>query len=180
MNKVAKFEKVSYDQFKKDWLGEFKDKYSDDLDLKELDTIIRRIYDSIKLPERSTKHSAGYDFHCPAFTYLGAGRAIKIPTGIKCKIDEGWVLQCYPRSSYGFKYGVRLANTVGIIDGDYYNNINNEGHILIKLANDSVLGGNIKIEAGDAFCQGIFLPYGVTCDDNAEAERVGGIGSTGK
>lgn len=178
MNRIAKFEKVSYEQFKKDWVDAFPIKYGDWED-DMIDNMIHNIYNSIQLPKRSTKGSAGYDFHSPDSFVIPSHGTIKIPTGIRCKIDNGWVLQCYPRSSYGFKYGVHLANTVGIIDEDYYN-ANNEGHIFIKLVNDSTLAKPIEIRANDSFCQGIFVPYGVTEDDDVTDIRTGGIGSTGR
>jgi dUTP pyrophosphatase len=103
--------------------------------------------------------------------------SVTIPTGIRCKIDEGWVLQIYPRSGHGFKYGVHLANSCGIIDEDYYG-ADNEGHIQVKLVNDSLLKKQIELAQGDGFCQGVFVPYGITVDDEANAKRVGGFGST--
>ena len=178
MSRVAKFEKVSYEQFKKDWLDTFAQKYNDwDEDM--IDMAVRQVYDSIKLPKRATSGSAGYDFFCPTKLTISLNEAIKIPTGIRCKMATGCVLQCYPRSGQGFKYGVHLANTVGIIDEDYYGS-NNEGHIFIKLVNDSVLTRMIELKAGDAFCQGILIPYGITVDDDVEEVRNGGFGSTDK
>jgi dUTP pyrophosphatase len=179
MKRVAKFEKVSYAQFKKDWLDTFSNKYND-WDEDAIDRIVKDIYDSIKLPTRSTTGSAGHDFHCPYNFMIPVNESIKIPTGIKCYMEEGWVLQCYPRSSHGFKYGLHLANGVGIVDQDYYNNASNEGHIFIKIVNDSVLAKTIELETGSAFCQGLFIPFGVTYDDNVNDMRSGGIGSTGK
>ena len=180
MNRIAKFEKVSYDQFKKDWLDTFPNKFNDDWTEDEVDKVIRNIYDSIELPKRGTSGSAGYDFHCPSYITIPINSSIKIPTGIKCYMYDGWVLECYPRSSYGFKYGACLANTVGIVDKDYYDNTNNEGHIFIKLVNDSVLAKPIEINTGDAFCQGILTPFGITYDDDTTEIRTGGIGSTNK
>ena len=179
MNRIAQFEKVSFKQFKKDWLDTFSHKYND-WDDNEIDKAIYDIYTSIKLPKRATSGSAGYDFHCPSKLAIPLNGSIKIPTGIKCYMEEGWVLQCYPRSSHGFKHGSHLANTVGIIDKDYYNNENNEGHIFIKLVNDSTLAvSNVNIDTGDAFCQGILIPFGITYDDKTDETRIGGIGSTG-
>jgi dUTP pyrophosphatase len=179
MEQIAQFDKVCFKQFKKDWLDTFAKKY-DGWDEDTVDKIVRDIYDHIELPKRSTRGSAGYDFHCPCNLTIHVNEAVKIPTGIKCYMETGWVLQCYPRSSYGFKYGAYLANSVGIIDEDYYNNSNNEGHIFIKLVNDSVLAKPVEINANDAFCQGIFIRYGITYDDNVTEARVGGIGSTNK
>lgn len=179
MHRIAKFEKVSYDQFKKDWLDTF-DRYAyENLSEEETDSAIRNIYDAIKLPKRATAKSAGYDFFSPINFILEVNETIKIPTGIRCWIDDGWYLKGHPRSGYGFKYGVKLANTTGIIDGDYYD-AKNEGHIFFKLVNDSVLAKRIELNTGDAFCQGIFSEYGVTLDDDVTEVRVGGFGSTNK
>lgn len=180
MNRIAQFEKVSYEQFKKDWLDTFANKFNE-VDDETIDVVIRKIYNDIKLPRRATSGSAGYDFFSPSNVMVSMNGTIKIPTGIRCKMDNSWVLKCYPRSGHGFKYGVYLANTVGIIDADYYGS-DNEGHIFIKLVNDSVLGMAkiIEINAGDAFCQGIFVPYGITIDDEVTEVRNGGFGSTGQ
>ena len=102
-----------------------------------------------------------------------------MPTGIRVKIDDGWVLQCYPRSGLGFKYRMQLDNTVGIIDSDYYNS-DNEGHIMAKLTNDGNEGKTIDIEEGKGYMQGIFVQYGITEDDDTTVIRNGGFGSTTK
>ncbi|MBO5786392.1 MAG: deoxyuridine 5'-triphosphate nucleotidohydrolase [Clostridia bacterium] len=150
MNRIAKFYKVSNTQFG------------------------REGYENIILPRRATAGSAGYDFIAPYDFVLESGEEIVIDTGIRAKIAEGWVLVILPRSGSGFKYGVRLANTAGVIDSDYFN-ADNEGHIKIKL-----VGGNktYTVKAGDAFAQGLFLPYGITEDDECTEERHGGFGST--
>ena len=179
MNRIAKFEKVSFEQFKKDFIKCFNGGSTTYNEPYINEAYIKSIYDNIKLPERKTKHSGGYDFHTPISFTLPFGENIIIPTGIKARIDEGWVLKEYVRSSIGFKYGVLLANGTGIIDGDYYNNKDNEGHIFIKLSNnDKTFKKALTIFNGDAFCQGIFVPYGITVDDNATDVREGGIGST--
>ena len=87
------------------------------------------------------------------------------------------MLQCYPRSGLGFRFRLQLNNTVGIIDSDYYDS-DNEGHIFVKLTNDSKENRTVKVEAGQGFVQGIFVPFGITVDDDAEAIRNGGFGST--
>ena len=133
----------------------------------------------IKLPERATAGSAGYDFFTPVSFTLKPGETIKIPTGIRAEINEGWVLNIYPRSGLGFKYRLQLNNTVGIIDSDYFFS-DNEGHIQIKLTNDSKEGKILSLEEGQAFCQGVFTEYGITFDDDATDKRNGGFGSTGK
>lgn len=134
-------------------------------------------YKDIVLPKRATFGSAGYDFFAPQEFTLLPSQTIKVATGIRVKIDEGWVLKIYPRSSLGFKYRLTLDNTVGIIDSDYFN-ADNEGHIFIKMTN---LGDKpLTVEKGKAFAQGIFVEYGITIDDDCDSVRVGGIGSTDK
>lgn len=174
MKRVAKFEKVSFEQFKKDYLASRINNVTVDEDEE-----IRKIYDSIELPKRSTRLSAGYDFYMPVTKVFNSGVEVLIPTGIKCKMEEGWVLGIYPRSGLGFKYKMRLNNTVGIIDGDYYDNKNNEGHIMVKMSIEKECELH-KLNAGDAFCQGIFTEFGITEDDEADGTRVGGMGSTDK
>lgn len=176
MKKMAKFEKVSFEQFKKDWYDTFGDMYDS---VEEFEKDVIDIYASIKLPKRATAKSAGYDFYCPIKVHMGNDGIIKIPTGIRCYIEDGWVLKMYPRSGHGFKYGVKLSNTVGIIDGDYVD-ADNEGHIFVKLVNDSVSARNFTIKQGDAFCQGVFTVYGITYDDDSTDKRTGGLGSTNK
>ncbi len=163
MKKIAKFEKVSLEQFKETFGGDNSEK----------------VYEDIKLPRRATTGSAGYDFYAPEDFSLKAGESIKIPTGIRAKIDEGWVLKIYPRSGLGFKFRLQLDNTVGIIDSDYYYS-SNEGHIMIKLTNNSLEGKTVTVEKGSAFAQGLFLEYGITVDDDADGIRDGGFGSTTK
>lgn len=171
MKKVAKFEKVSLEQFVQDWIDAFKDTYTE--------TEIVNIYDNIKLPKRATKGSAGYDFYTPINITLRPNETIKIPTGIRCFIDEDWVLKLYPRSGLGFKCRLQLNNTVGIIDSDYFYS-DNEGHIMAKITNDTNEDKNVIVEVGDGFMQGIFVQYGITFDDEADGIRNGGFGSTTK
>ncbi|MBQ8206547.1 MAG: deoxyuridine 5'-triphosphate nucleotidohydrolase [Bacilli bacterium] len=170
MNKIAKFEKVSISQFIKD----FKDTFNNFSDEE-----IINIYNEIKLPKRATKGSAGYDFFSPISFSLNPNESIKIPTGIRVKIDDGWFLANFPRSGLGFKYRLQLNNTVGIIDSDYYNALN-EGHIFSKITNATNEGKIIEVLKGQGFVQGIFIPFGITIDDEANEERVGGFGSTTK
>lgn len=166
---IAKFEKVSLEQFKND--------ISDII--KDIDEI-KRIYDNIKLPKRATVGSAGYDFYSPIDFKLFQDQTIKIPTGIRCRIDEGWVLQIYPRSGLGFKYRLQLDNTIGIVDQDYFYS-DNEGHIFIKITNDTKNVAKIcEVKEGNGFAQGIFMQYGLTEDDNTDGIRNGGFGSTTK
>ncbi len=138
---------------------------------------IQEIYAGIPLPRRATRGSAGYDFFAPFSFSLAPGATIKIPTGIRVRMDEGWVLKLYPRSGLGFKYRLQMDNTVGIIDSDYFDS-DNQGHIFIKMTNDSNQGKTVELAQGTGFAQGIFLEYGITVDDETEGERNGGFGST--
>ncbi len=169
MNRIAQFEKVSFAQFRESVLGDFGDDPGR----------IQNMYDMIELPKRATAGSAGYDFGTPFDIHLESGRTVKVPTGIRARMDEDWVLMIFPRSGLGFKYRLQLDNTVGIIDSDYYFS-DNEGHIFIKITNDSNDGKVLDIKAGSGFAQGLFIPYGITHDDDASAIRNGGFGSTDK
>lgn len=175
---VGKFEKVSkenYDNivklFKKDYInnGDQVPEFTP--------------YENIIIPKRKTEDAAGYDFSLTHNIYLGVGRSIIIPTFIRCYMKRGWMLQLYPRSSYGFKYNMKLANTVGIVDADYYRSVtddkDNEGHIMVKIVNEG--NRTIHLIEGERFCQGIFSMYGVTFSDDMDEKetRSGGIGSTG-
>lgn len=137
----------------------------------------KETYEQIVLPKRATTGSAGYDFFAPEEFSLAPGETIKIATGIRAKIDDGWVLKIYPRSSLGFKYRLSLDNTVGIIDSDYFN-ADNEGHIFIKMTNNG--DKPLTVEKNKAFAQGIFIEYGITVDDECYISRTGGFGSTDK
>ena len=167
MKRIAKFEKVSFEQFQSGFDGEFT--------LEE----IKEMYDNLQLPKRATKGSAGYDFYAPFDITLNPGQTIKIPTGIRASMEDGWVLKLYPRSGLGFKFRLQLNNTVGIIDSDYYHS-SNEGHIFAKITNDSNEGRVVEIKKNTGFIQGIFLEYGITYDDMVEEIRDGGFGSTTK
>ena len=133
--------------------------------------------EEIPLPRRATAGSAGYDFICPAEITLAPGEAVTIPTGVRCEMQPGWVLMLFPRSGLGFKHQVRLANTVGVIDSDYFHAAN-EGHIMVRI----VCGGDhaVTIARGERFCQGVFLPHGLAEEDAVLADREGGFGSTGQ
>ena len=132
---------------------------------------------NIPLPRRATAGSAGYDFICPADVTLQPSEAVTIPTGIRCEMQPGWVLMLFPRSGLGFKHQVRLANTVGVIDADYFHAANG-GHIMVRIVN----GGDhaLSISKGERFCQGVFLPHGLAEEETVLAGREGGFGSTGK
>ena len=161
MNRIARFMTVSRERFDADWRDAFGE--------------VPSPYDTLKLPRRATAGSAGYDFYAPVALALDPGQTVKIPTGIRARIEPGWVLMLFPRSGLGFKYRLRLDNTVGVIDADYFG-AKNEGHIFIKLTNEG--GKPLTLNAGDAFAQGVFLPFGITEDDEASEVRVGGFGST--
>lgn len=170
MQQIAKFHKVSSEQF----MGSYKDDFPQ-FDKAELE----RMYEGLALPRRATAGSAGYDFFTPFGFSLKPGETIKIPTGIRAEMREDWVLQLYPRSGLGFKYRLQLNNTVGIIDSDYFYS-DNEGHIFAKITNDSNEGKQLEMKQGEGFMQGIFLQFGITSDDAADAVRNGGFGSTTK
>lgn len=169
MEHVAKFEKVSFGQFYNDFSKIFLNKYPKEK--------IQEIYNNLKLPCRATVGSAGYDFFLPISISLKPNETIKIPTGIRVAIKQGWMLAMFPRSGLGFKYRLQLDNTVGIIDSDYYNALN-EGHIFCKLTNNTNNDLTIELKQTEAFIQGVFLQYGIVEDDNVTDMRIGGFGST--
>lgn len=168
MLRIAQFFKVSYQEFKKGIQDLFPSISEEEVQI---------MYEEIKLPRRATKGSAGYDFYTPFAFALQPGETIKIPTGIRAKMEENWVLKLYPRSGLGFKFRLQLNNTVGIIDSDYFYS-DNEGHIFAKLTNDSNEAKTVQLEKGTGFMQGIFLEYGITIDDDTDGVRNGGFGST--
>lgn len=168
MQRIARFHKVSYEQFKKDWIDTFGEEEG-----------IKEIYESINLPRRATAGSAGYDFYAPVDFVVRPGESVKIPTGIRVEMEEGWVLKCYPRSGLGFKYRLQLNNTVGIIDSDYFYS-DNEGHMFAKITNDTNEDKTVELVQGAGFMQGIFVEYGITVDDKVTEVRNGGFGSTTK
>lgn len=168
MRRVAQFFKVSEELFVQAMEEDFA-RYSE--------AEVHEMYEALKLPQRATKGSAGYDFFAPFAFSLPPAATIKIPTGIRVKMEEDWVLKLYPRSGLGFKFRLQMNNTVGIIDSDYFYS-DNEGHIFVKLTNDSNEGKTLTVEQGTGIVQGIFLEYGITVDDEAEGIRNGGFGST--
>ena len=159
--KIAGFLKVSQEQFASD--------------LYDLMGIRDDVYDDVRIPERATTGSAGYDFYSPVQVSLSPGESIRIPTGIRCRIEDGYVLQLYPRSSFGFKYQMCLLNTTGIIDSDYFG-ADNEGHIIVGIVNR----GNkvMTIAKGERFVQGIFVKYYLAEEEERDKIRHGGFGST--
>ena len=157
---MTKFEKISEDQWIKD-------------------TKLEGVLEKVILPRRGTARSARYDFYAPYKAVIQPNETVVIKTGVKCALEDGDVLMLYPRSSMGFKYGLQLVNTVGIIDADYYNNPSNEGYIMIGIKNTGIR--TVVIDRGERFAQGVIVGYKITDDDNPMSEvRKGGIGSTNK
>lgn len=191
MKRIARFEKVSFAEFEKGYGEVIREREATMADnactvsatgesgakMQNGVGTIHDVYDAIALPRRATAGSAGYDFFSTLDVTLQPGESVKIPTGIRAYMEPGWVLMLYPRSGLGFKYRMQLANTVGVIDSDYYGS-DNEGHIQIKITNDSRDGKVMQIKRGDAFAQGVFTEYGITEDDAVETTRNGGFGST--
>lgn len=146
------FEKINFKQFCKDVCND------------------KKLYDNYKLPVRDSKLTAGYDIYLLQDLELKPNEIIKLPTGIKAYFQDDEVLLIVVRSSVGFKYNLRLVNQVGVIDADYYNNKNNEGHIFVKIRNEGK--ETVKFKAGEAIAQGIFLKYLITKSDlNLGLER---------
>ncbi len=152
------FEKISFEQFKKD--------IKDDLNL----------YNNYLLPKRATKNSAGYDFFAINDIVIKPGEIVKIPTGYKAKFNNNEALLLLMRSGLGFKYNLRLTNQVGLIESDYYNNESNEGHMWLSIQNEGDI--DVIISKNKAYCQGVFINYLITDDDNVKDIRKGGLGST--
>ena len=157
MRTAAKFEKVSYATFSVNGS--------------------KQTYQQIKLPCRATAKSAGYDFFAPTGLTLAPNETVTVATGVRALMPDNWCLMIFPRSGLGFKYRLRLNNTVGIIDADYSDS-DNEGHIFIRMTNES--DKTLEIAQGSAFAQGIFVQYLLTEDDDVTATRNGGMGSTDK
>ena len=158
---MRKFEKISLEEFHKN--------YSTDKDI---------YYNNLVMPKRGSKYSAGYDIATPWDVELPAKTTVIFPSLLKVSMEDDEVVLIDVRSSLGFKHNVRLSNTIGVIDKDYYNNPTNEGHIFIKLYNPTE--NNIHFNEGERIAQAIFVKYLTTDDDTANEERVGGIGSTNK
>ena len=139
---MRNFEKISFEQFKKD--------IEDNIEL----------YNSYSVPKRKTKYAAGYDFEALSDFVIKKGEVKKIPTGIKADMNEDEVLLLTVRSSQGFKYNVRMCNQIGVIDKDYYNNKDNEGHIWVKLQNEG--DKDYVVKKGEGIIQGMFVKYLIT------------------
>ena len=133
-------------------------------------------YADVNLPKRATAGAAGYDFECAETITILPHTIYLIPTGVKCQIDDGYYLQLALRSSTPKKKGLMLANGIGIIDADYYNNPQNEGHIMFQVYNFT--DKPVTIKQGERIGQGVFIQYGIIDDDTATGQRMGGFGST--
>lgn len=148
---------------------------------------VRKMYDELKLPIRATYGSAGYDFFAPYDFTIEPGKEITIPTGIRVYLEPKTFLMCVPRSGSGFKYGVKLMNSVGIIDEDFVNpDTGSIGHIMCKLANHDY-DKPISFKAGEGIMQGIVVNYNSfdeydqgQWNDRGAKSRAGGFGSTGR
>ena len=162
MKRIAKFHKVSLEQFKKDWIDTF--------GLDE-EANIEEIYENIKLPRRATAGSAGYDFFAPVRLILAPGETIKIPTGIRVEMEPEWVLKCYPRSGLGFKYRLQLNIQWGSSTAYYF--IQTMKVICFPRSPDTNEEKTIDIAQGEGFMQGIFVEYGITLDDDVTDVRNG-------
>lgn len=170
---MIKFETVSLAQYIADRLEAL---LTDGKDREEALRQVQQEYESIELPRRGTTYSAGYDLRTPADYTLEPGESLVIPTGLRIQMEDNMWLGVYIRSSLGFKYNVRLKNSVAVIDADYYG-ADNEGHLKIGIYN----GGSrpLVLHAGDAFAQGILQKYYITDDDEpVQKRRSGGFGST--
>ena len=164
---MSHFEKVTYERLKAD------------CGVKGLpDSEMREWYDAIKLPKQATAASAGCDFFMPFNLNFEAGSVFRIATGVRWVTDDNdrdRVLLIMPRSGLGFKYGIRLSNTVGVIDADYCDS-DNEGHIIISLVNPSPV--TLELPEGKPFAQGIVVRYEIPEGAESEEARNGGFGST--
>ncbi len=129
------------------------------------------------LPQRETAHAAGYDLKVAETVTIAPGEIVLVPTGVKAYMQAGEVLYLFDRSSNPRKKGLVLINSVGVIDGDYYNNPSNEGHIFAQMKN--ITDETVVLDAGERIVQGVFMPFLVADDDNATGQRTGGFGSTG-
>ena len=171
---VASFEKVSFIEYYKARSPAAFAAY-DSVGEEGIREMLFDEWEHIKLPKRSTSGAAGYDFYLPHSVHLDTMPRV-IHTGICCELDPGWVLMLFPRSGLAYRHGVRLSNSVGVTDCDFYHNPDNEGHISAKIyAADKA----VDLDAGDRFMQGVLLPYGTAVGDESSGVRQGGLGSTG-
>ena len=147
--------------------------------MRKFEVTSQYINDGINIPKRATTNSAGYDFESAEDIIIKAGEIKLVPTGIKAIFPRDEVLLIYCRSSLPYKRELSLPNGVGVIDADYYNNIDNEGAIFVQLRNFG--NSNQLIKKGERIAQGIFSKYHLTDDDaDTSNKRIGGFGSSGK
>src|SRR3712207_355316 len=125
--------------------------------------------DTELLPKRETAHAAGYDLSVAKEVSIAPGEIVLVPTGVKAYMQDGEVLYLYDRSSNPRKKGLVLINSVGVIDGDYYNNPANEGHIFAQMKN--ITDQTITLSAGERIVQGVFMPFLIADGDQASGER---------
>lgn len=165
-------EKVSLVEFTKAVKQNTNNKYNDDE--------IKKLYDNLPNPCRSTLHAGGYDFYAPYDFILKPGETIVVPTGYRVHMNDDEIFNLFVRSGTGFKYNVRLSNQVGIVDADYFGNENNEGHMFVSFTNHGKKDWENHALVSK-MAQGIFMPYYVTFDDNHSNNiRKYGFGSTDK
>ena len=172
MKKVAKFSKVSFEQFVEDCKGILGDVYIEN----KMEYLSEK-YKNINIPKRSTACSAGHDISTPFNIKMTPHQSITIPTGLRCEMDRDYVMLIFARSSLGIKKGMTIANTVPVVDADYAY-ADNEGHIFICIKNNGE--DTLELEEGDKIVQAVFVPFGVADEEEITTERTGGIGSTGK
>lgn len=189
---VARFEKVPFEQFEQDFMKFCKDNpefvWKDGPSIQEM-------YDGIRLPERSTSRSSGYDFFMPFRLEWVAWKTYNVPMGVRAEIQDGWFLLLMPKSGLGMRFVTRLTNTVGNVDADYYG-AKNYGHIIASVRMEATSlkwddSGKSYIappprsreaqvfERGQKVYQGVFLTHGIAEGDEADTVRTGGFGSTG-
>lgn len=147
------------------------------MDIRGFEVVTAYENQGVQLPKRKTTESAGYDIECAEAVTIAPGEMKLVPTGLKAFMNYDEYLAIHIRSGMAVKRRLMLVNSTGIIDSDYYNNKDNEGHILIALVN---MGTEpVSLDKGERVAQGIFSKYLITNDDNATGIRTGGIGSTG-
>ena len=149
---MRKFEKISFEQFKKDIIDD------------------KNLYDEYILPSRETNFAAGYDFHALSDFVIKPGEMKKIPTGVKVLMEDDEFLAIVLRGSQGFIYNLRLINQFGVVDKDYYNNPTNEGHLWIGIKNEG--NKDYIVSKGDGIAQGIFMKYLMTDDDSNNKKTI--------
>ncbi|MGT2926138.1 dUTP diphosphatase [Streptococcus cuniculipharyngis] len=140
--------------------------------------LVSQFTDERLLPKRETAQAAGYDLKVAEEVVLAPGEIKLVPTGVKAYMQAGEVLYLYDRSSNPRKKGLVLINSVGVIDGDYYNNPANEGHIFAQMQN--ITDQPVTLAVGERIVQAVFAPFLLADGDEATGVRTGGFGSTGK